>query len=334
MPLCNDPIRTYEALPETLRAPGLHPAYILADARREPAAEPVFFAHREAGECWWHGFHLHAVPGTDWFDVQSAYGYGGPVSTSPDPDFLAGADRAWSDWCRERNVLAEFVRFHPLLENWRAFGGQVLPDRPTVWMDLTQADILASFETRARTAVRKARKNGAAVRWVDRPAGTPELAAFAGLYRADMARLGADPMYFFRDDYFQGLCAWEGVRLAVCEAGGDLLAAALFLADGRILEYHLSAADEAGRRLGAVNLVLHEAALRGRELGLEAFHLGGGFDAAPDNPLLFFKAGFSRQRAEFRIGKRIHRPGDYAALKARWEAQRGVTASKILFYRF
>ena len=86
--------------------------------------------------------------------MQSAYGYGGPVASTTDPAFLQSASAVWKDWCQEKKVLVEFIRFHPLLENWRFFSGDIFDDRMTVWIDLAVPGLMAQYTTRVRTAVR------------------------------------------------------------------------------------------------------------------------------------------------------------------------------------
>jgi hypothetical protein len=320
----------FATLPAARQAPGLDPAYILADARRSGELNPVFWCHVEDDRVYLHGAHRAWVPGTDLHDFQSQYGYGGPVASSDEPGFLERAQRAYEQWCRENAILAEFVRFHPLVENWTCFAGDVIEDRQTVWIDLTLPDLLASYQVRARTAVRKAIKSGLEVEWL---AGTEFMVVFPTLYRGAMRAVGATDFYYFSDDYFAAAASLKTGHFALCRLQNRVVSGAIFLVSGDIMEYHLSASDEAGKRLGATNLLLHDAALRGGGMGCTRLHLGGGTDASPDNPLFFFKAGFSSRRASFKIGKRVYLPQAYARLKAEWRVQHGEPGNRILFYR-
>jgi hypothetical protein len=325
----NQALASFHALEPSLQAPSLHPAYVEADARRDAALEPVYFLHREGEAIYYHAFHLARVPETAYRDIQSPYGYGGPVASSSDPSFLAGAERVFSAWCAEHRVLAEFLRFHPLLENWRFYDGEVLDDRQTVWIPL-EGDVFASYSTRARTAVRKAVNQGLAVEWVNRE----ELAAvFPGLYEPAMRALETSAFYFFPDAYYRALQGWERLHFAVCRQNSEAVAAAVFLLGPAIAEYHLSASSPLGKQLGATNLLLHEAALRAQAQGCRALHLGGGTDASPENSLLFFKGGFSKVRAGFKIGKRVRDAAGYRALRAKWEQSGKILSNRVLFYR-
>ncbi len=323
-------LAVFERLPQALRAPSLDPRYVCADAVRSRDAQAIFFVFERAGQSFYHAFHAERVKDTEFIDVQSPYGYGGPIASTMDAGFLTEAWRAYGAWCAEHRVLAEFVRFHPLLENWRFFDGDVVQDRETVWIDLAVPDVLESYEVRVRTAVRKAQKSGLRVEWWDAPRMP---GSFPALYHAAMQALQASDFYHFPDGYFERLAAMPGLRYAVCLFEGEPVAAALFLVGPRIMEYHLSASDARGKKLGATNLILHEAAQLGRAEGCAQLHLGGGTNADPSNSLLFFKSGFSSRRAHFRIGRRVHDAAGYSRLKDAWRERFGAVGSRVLFYR-
>jgi len=145
--------------------------------------------------------------------------------------------------------------------------------------------------------------------------------------------LNASHFYYFCDDYFRRLLSWEKVIPAICKRESEVVAGAMFLVDQEFMEYHLSAATMAGKKMSATNLIIHEAALLGQKLGCRALHLGGGTDALPENPLLFFKSGFSGNRSSFRIGRAIHQPAAYDDLKQHWLDRHDVVPKRILFYR-
>ena len=116
-------------------------------------------------------------------------------------------------------------------------------------------------------------------------------------------------------------------------AGGWLAAAALLLDGAGVREYHLAAASEAGKRQGAASLLLHEAAMGARDSGCAELYLGGGTDASEDNPLLFFKSGFSRKRLAYRTGSAVFDAAAYAQLEQRFPEQRAAHPHWPIFHR-
>jgi lipid II:glycine glycyltransferase (peptidoglycan interpeptide bridge formation enzyme) len=264
-------------------------------------------------------------------DLESAYGYGGPIVDSADPSFAARAWRRFGEWAAGENVMVEFLRFHPLLENHLAYPGETTVIRRHVYLDLAPPDLLASYSGRARTAVKKAAANGVTVEWV--PPSPGHIDDFVRLYEGAMAALKADDFYYFPREFFRELFAWDGAALALARLNGQPVAASIFLGSGEQMEYYLSGANAEGKKAMATNAILHAAALRGQAEGRRWLHLGGGTSGRDDDPLLFFKRSFSPLLADFRIGKRVYREGEYAELKGEWERRRGEKAKRVLFYR-
>jgi len=319
----------YLTLPSALRLPSYHPLYIVADACRDKSIEPHFFTFERNGDRYYHGLHVAPVLGTRYLDIQSPYGYGGPISSTRNKEFLAVAWQQYCDWCRERDIIAEFIRFHPVLKNETIYGGSTCYNRETVWIDLQQSDLLQSYSARMRTTIRKAIKSGLVVEWL----GKREfLEVFLDLYRDLMCALQADSFYLFPEQYFTALLDVPGIRLAVCKCRGEVIAGAVFLVDQQGMEYHLSAANLLGKTMSATSLIFHVAALLGKELGCRVLHLGGGTDGTVDNPLLYFKTKFSKNKGVFKIGYHIHKQEIYNQLKHQWSIEHGES-NKILFYR-
>jgi hypothetical protein len=317
-------------LDKSCQLPTISPAYVRIDAQRSDDLEPVFWLYEEKEKVLYQGAHISRIPATIYRDMQTPYQYGGPICNTNDAGFLLRAWNTYKSWCQENYVVVEFVRFHPLLQNWDVYPGGGNLDRMTVWIDLADRDLMSSYQTRVRTAVRKAIKHGLRVEW---RAGSESAEWFAEFYYSAMRDIAAEQFYFFPTNYFHQLLAWKQCRIAVCMDGSEPVAASVFLIGPDVTEYHLSASSTAGKRLGATNLILHEAAKMGRSLGCRALYLGGGTDNKPDNPLLFFKAGFCEERAEFRIGKYVHSDEGYSALKAQFSESFAAKQNRVLFYR-
>lgn len=321
----------YYRLPDHLRFPSYHPNYVIADANRESDTQPVFFVYAEGYDFYYNAFHMSTVTGTNYVDIQSPYGYGGPIATTEDEIFLSKAWQAYCVWCSEKNVLVEFIRFHPVLGNEIYYHGKCCYDRLTVWIDLDRKNLLSSYSVRVRTAIRKAVKSGLTVEWCEIE---DFLQIFPELYRETMKHLHADEFYLFSDQYFDEIKKIPKIHFALCKLDGEPIAGAIFLVDDYEMEYHLSAANALGKKLSATNLILHEAALLGQQFGCKVLHLGGGTDTRTDNSLLFFKTGFSKEQRVFNIGYYIHQPDLYQRMKEQWQQQNGNVKSRVLFYRF
>lgn len=259
-------------------------------------------------------------------DLETVYGYGGPLCAGGDESFLEQAWQAYREWCRGERVVAEFVRFNPLSQNQDcARGFAVARDREVVVVDLAGgAEALWSgYPSVQRNMVRKAEKRGLVTSLTTAAEVIPE---FAALYDDNMRRLDAGTYYFFGEDYFRNLASGLGPDLQFFAARleGRLAAACCVLLYRDRMHYHLSASAADLREAAPVNAMLHTVARWGQEQGYRWLHLGGGRTAAPDDRLLAFKGSLSRHRRPFHIGRCVHDRDRYEALCQAWLRIRGL----------
>jgi len=319
----------FEQLPPALRVASLSPAFAAADAQRDPALRCVHACLEGAGFEWMHSVHLRALSDqTGQWGATSPYGYGGSITPATDPALHAQAWAAWQTWCREEGVLAEFCRFHPQLPSSPlAFGGRVRENRPTVSVDLTVPDVAASFNSLTRRKIRRAQQAGVQTRWSREAA---DWVRYAPFYRQAMQDVQATAFYFFPDAYFEALSRLPCAYLLVCEREGRWLSAGVYLLEGGLLEYHLGASSSEGKDSGTPSLMQAQAATWGQAQGAQALYLGGGTDPTPDNPLLFYKLGFSRRTLPFSVGEAIHDDNRYWAAAARLGFDRDHPPPRLL----
>lgn len=309
-----------------------HAAFEGLEGRRSYA-----YAAEVGGELLFHPFHLRPIDGGG-ADIETVYGYSGPLATSADPAFLGAAWAGHDVWARDQGAVCEFFRFNPFLGNSRFAppAMSVSLDRQTVWIALDEGPdaLWSGYEQTQRGRVRKAERNGLAFQ--DRAFAADPL-GFAAFYRSAMAEVGAAESYFFPDEHFTrmaGIFGEAAREFRVLDADGALLASAMFLVWGQRLHYHLAATPRETRAACPTNLLLHRAALWGMERGLEIMHLGGGRTADPADDLLAFKRQFSRHRADFSIGRRVLDTEAYDALCGAWMAgQTGPRPAHFQLYR-
>ncbi|MFM2207332.1 MAG: hypothetical protein RL213_1307 [Bacteroidota bacterium] len=292
------------------------------------------FCFMDNGRVFLYPFLIRPVPEglvpEECFDISSPYGYSGPLSSSEDSDFLAAADAALRSYCRSTRVVTEFIRFHPLVDNFRFMMQAVdlevihLRDYIAVKVAQSEEDQLTSYASRNRNTLRKAMREGVVVRSSD------DFSVFVSLYLENMRQLNAAPMYFFSGAFFGHLeqLSRQGGCSLVAEHEGAAVGAAVFLYSGAYGHYYLASANPAGRALGAGNLLLHEGINRCRESGVRLVHLGGGLTGASDDPLLAFKKSFSPDTVPYYIGRRVHDEETCRRLVQEWEKRHPDLATK------
>ena len=250
-----------------------------------------------------------------YYDWETPYGYGGPLV---DEKLSIEAQQLFAkelkQYCREHNIVSQFLRFHPLLRNF-----EILPNlietrylRDTIFMD-TEMDadgIMLNMDSKNRNMVRKAIKNNVTIVKKD----ITDLDEFVQMYKETMAKHEADEYYIFGWEYFDYLAEMSNnacVFYAMYE--GKAISSAIIYYNDQYAHYHLSGSHAEYRKYSPSNLLLYEAACWAHKKGIKQFHLGGGM--APDDSLFGFKKQFNKNgRVSFVVGRTIFNHDAYEKL--------------------
>ncbi len=148
------------------------------------------------------GYDLDAA----YFDIQGAYGYNGVVSSNYNLSFINDFYKTFYQYCRDKNVIAEFVRYNPMVENhlFAEKAHDLHINRKTVILNLEQNydDIFKSqYSSKNRNIIRKGEKtltirNGNKM---------TDYNKFISMYRYTMKRVDADKYYNFNDFFFKNI---------------------------------------------------------------------------------------------------------------------------------
>lgn len=261
----------------------------------------------------------------DWYDIVSpTYGYGGPLCAEPREPVLRAFRTEFEAYCRGANIVSEFVRFHPLLQNQQFLESMVdiVWDRETVFIDLScsEEELFARYHANHQRNIRKALKQGLELRVLDAHEALQQLDVFYRLYRATMDKVGAVPYFYFSPGYVERLFSRFGPRsvLGAVFFEGRMISAALCLREGDTLIYHLGASEEASLHLGTNVFQFHQLSLWARRNGLKTFHLGGGHRGR--DSLFQFKHRFNPGGTRgLHNGRKVHVPEVYERLAQSWK---------------
>jgi hypothetical protein len=322
-------IEVFETIPAHWQLASLHPQMVEIDALKDALLRPIHWCFEAGDRRLMHSFQLADNPGLAVRDIQSAYGYGGPLSNSDDREFLKSAEIAFAQWARGNNVIAEFLRFHPLVPHRKWYTGEIVNNRETVHIDLI-GGLLEQYQARRRTYVRRFLKSDVTVERVSPHVMT---AVFPELYKKNMEQVGATSDYYFPDCYFDSLFSFEAAENWLAYSGTQAIAGAVMLVShaAGVAEYFLGAKipdfDEKKAMIG----LLHLAADHYKAASFRYLYLGGGRSVASDDSLLFFKKGFSSLTGQYQIGSRVYDSENYARLKEMFP-ERAATG-RVLFYK-
>ena len=313
-----------ERLPTELRDVYFQPGYVrlYEDAWHQAQC----FVYCEGSSVYYYPFLVQQIPAhPGMFDITTAYGYGGPISTSSDVDFAGRAHAEFIAHARERGVIAELVKFHPLLENHHLAGKtsmRVVPVCPIVYVDLRQDEQHRwdhVYTHANRKNVNKAKRAGAVV---DFDGGDDAWTSFERLYAKTMATNAATDFYHFSPAYFAGIRQRLGPhhRLVTVRLAGNVVAALIVLLGSRFAHCHLLGTDRAVMSVGVNNLLHHELILWTAAHGYERLLIGGGRGNDADDSLLRFKRNFSDTLATFFVGESIISHAGYQAVCDAWRS--------------
>ncbi len=254
------------------------------------------------------------IPRGTYFDLITPYGYGGWLIEGNGNKELLFSE--YEKWAKESNVVSEFVRYHPVLDNARFSEAayNVIPLGGTIALDISSEEtIWANITSKNRNMIRKAEKNGITIHM----GRTSELfEKFREIYNATMDKDNADSYYYFAPDFYKSvkddLPDNSQVFYAVYE--DKIIAASIILFENERLNYHLSGSVREYQNLAPTNLLLYKAALWGSENGHKTFHLGGGVGSGEDSLFKFKKSFYRGEPCRYHIGKKIFLQNEYDML--------------------
>lgn len=257
-----------------------------------------------------------SIPDSDYFDIATPYGYGGPVFLGlwSQEEVLEVRD-LFVAACKEANIITETIRFHPLLENAEQASAWVdvcRPVQPTTAVNLRRPldHILAEIGKMTKRNIKKAERDGVTIR----KAGFEELDTFIALYWETMDKRHAEERYYFDRSYFTPFFLSDRIdaEFLFAEREGEVIGACFVLYSPKYAHYHLGASSRANLAYRPNHLLFREMILEAHRRGKDFLHYGGGATASPDDSLLLFKKSFTgNQESTFYLGQSIIDPAGY-----------------------
>ena len=257
-------------------------------------------------------FIVRATPyDAQWSDLCSPYGYGGFVTNGEWVFDLAMEFRkAKISWCMDNNIVSEFCYIHPRV------GGVAGADDVRLVKDIIFIDLSkfseATVARRIRRGVIKARAmSGGMIQLQDQPVARER---FASLYDTAMVFKHAAARWRFPRAYLDA--HYDELNAKLFYVTNDEGGARILMVVGAYgtAYAHFLGSNGLSMQGGLDELLYCEAARWLREHDYEYFHLGGGLTDAPDDPLLFFKSGFSPTRHKVASYSRVYNDHAYQKL--------------------
>ena len=259
-----------------------------------------------------------------YFDWETPYGYGGPLANSIISEkSQAQFKEELFNYCKEKGIVSQFIRFHPLLKNYETLHYVIETKylRDTIYIDTSAPQlILSNMDSKNRNMIRKAQKNGVVIE----KKAIDNYEAFIEMYNETMKKNNAVDYYTFKKEYFDSLQSMsKNAFILYAMHSGKPISGSIIYYNNQFMHYHLSGSKMEYRKYSPSNLLLYEAALWASKNGIKQFHLGGGM--APNDSLFGFKKQFNRNGyASFMIGRTVFDTKKYNyLLKIRKELDSG-----------
>ncbi|MBE6336704.1 MAG: GNAT family N-acetyltransferase [Lentimicrobiaceae bacterium] len=253
--------------------------------------------------CW-------QIEGITYYDIVTPYGYGGPLAenVSDVKKLLIEYKKAFTEYCKEHNIICEFIRFHlyenvDIRENYYGETQHILDNVVVSTKNDFENDIWMSYAHKVRKNVKKALKNDLSVIIEN---NLNHIDDFLYIYNLTMDRNNANDYYYFKDSYFK----------SIAELLPDNYMYFHVIKDGKICSTELVLCSEkyAYSFLGGTlteyyefrpnDYLKNEIIKWCNKTGREYFILGGGYHK--DDGIYRYKKGFtSDPDVPFYIGKYI-----------------------------
>lgn len=294
------------------------------------------FFYKENDYIAFYPFLLNKIQGykleEDYYDIETAYGYGGPLINTLNEKFRKSFEEKFLAYCKDNNIIAEFIRYHPILKNQEIFQSKIKleENRKTLVVDLNNSleEIwMKEIYIKNRTTIRRGVKEGAKVIY------KKDLNNFEEIYKETMKKVNAEEYYYFSKDYFNYLKNLDYIVIAI-ELRGRIIAEGVFLKGKNYLHYHLSGSKKEYLKYHPNNLMLWEAIKFGKENGFTKLHLGGGLTNSLEDSLYKFKSSFTKENLNYYIGKRVHNEKIYNYLLEQYEKEYNEKSKLFLQYNF
>jgi hypothetical protein len=280
----------------------------------------------------------------DYFDLQGAYGYNGPITNCNDPIFLSKFSTELLGYYHSKNIIAEFIRFCPVIQNHQYLNYiDAIYALDNVIIDFSKGLEFIwekSFDRGVRKAIRKAIKNELKYQIFDGWSIKTEIIdTFLEVYNLTMSRNDADEYYNFSAEFIKELFKTmpENCLIAFVLLENKVISAELVLFN-KSNAYGFLGGTNSDYYFVAPNSFLRYQLIKSLiEKGVKKYSIGGG--KTINDSVYTFKKSFSRNvESRFYFGKKIHNQEVYNSIITQWEGKYPEKVDKyknfVLKYRY
>lgn len=245
----------------------------------------------------------------DLFDITSPYGYGGPMA-APEAGECVWENfcRCFAEYCKKSDIITEFIRFHPVLENHRQLQNHIQVEKVSsvvcVNLNKSEEEIWSGYERNNRKNIKKAYREGLEVILEETPTHFTD---FISIYHHTLLRNQASEFYFFNDKFFESIHKGlkENFLYVYTLKDGRIISTELLLYNKTYIHSFLGGTLEQYYEFRPNNILKHEVIKWAKRKGIRYFLLGGGYREG--DGIFRYKRSFACEGVlDFYVGKKVH----------------------------
>lgn len=272
----------------------------------------------------------------DKYDVEPFLGYSGPIVMRNDIEFVKNAVKKYKELCKEYNIVAEIIRFNPLIKNYSFFvdnsGIETFYSKSIVIANCfkDESEQIKQYKAKsARYMINKAKKECVFKELHKENDGT----LFIKLYNSALKRVNADSKWFFSSLFFNRVLKNNMFKLYGVYYKNEIQSIALVI-EHKLASYYFLAANVENLYPGSNELLIHKICLETAAKDIPSLILGGGNTVSEEDPLLKFKKKFSSHTTPFYMGKIIHNEEIFKQLCSEAIKRNSEIESKNFFLKY
>lgn len=297
-------------------------------------SEPRCISATIDGFSFVYPFFIKRIEGYDlpgeYFDIQSAYGYGGVITSDRKVSHKADVkfNRLVDEWLHDNHIIAEFIRDNPLFSFYRRNALYSIV-RTNVYVETNPGYTIPDKNTRKNVA--KAVESGAQVMFDD---SCEHLDQLIRLYKLNANRINMHSYYHFDESYFVNVknTLSEFVTLIHIVFNDKFVGSALYLKYSDKGTLHLTGSDMTYQGLRINDLLFKAAIDLSIDQKVTILNLGGGTTANIDDSLFRFKSKYSRHHKNVMVGKNIIDAKQYQEVVRQWSIRNPGLSKKYENY--
>jgi hypothetical protein len=259
------------------------------------------------------------------YDITSPYGYGGPlVKPCNKIDrklLLEGFIKEFSLFCKKNNIVSEFIRFHPLMENHANFIDNLEIEKMNsiIYLDLSasEEELWENYKRNNRKNIKKALRNDIEVAVDEKFEFLDE---FLEIYYKTMEKSNAKKYYFFPKFFFEFIRGSlnNNFVLFISKKDSKIISVELAFYDKDIIYSFLGGTLSEYFPFRPNNLLKHKLIMWAKDKNIKYYLIGGGYH--PEDGIFEYKHSFSKDGVkDFFVGRKIHNKDIYEKLVKEWK---------------